>query len=68
MHFNCFVLLDINECAVENGGCGQICNNLPGTYECKCEDGYLLDTNSHSCSGIVYYNYNNDYINIIYDS
>lgn len=34
-------LLDINECAVMNGGCSQFCHNLDGTYRCECIDAEL---------------------------
>lgn len=43
---------DINECLVANGGCQQTCNNLPGTYECECVAGYVLDADHVSCSDV----------------
>ena len=44
---------DINECAVDNAGCRQVCNNLPGSYACSCNDGYQLDEDEHNCSGML---------------
>ncbi|XP_052128948.1 sushi, von Willebrand factor type A, EGF and pentraxin domain-containing protein 1 [Frankliniella occidentalis] len=35
---------DINECAVENGGCDQKCINSPGNFSCVCNVGYELFT------------------------
>ncbi|XP_034480924.1 uncharacterized protein LOC117786685 [Drosophila innubila] len=35
--------LDIDECQESNGGCSQICNNFPGSFECACEKGYQID-------------------------
>lgn len=35
---------DINECAVDNGGCDQKCVNSPGDYTCSCNVGYELYT------------------------
>ncbi|ESO89533.1 hypothetical protein LOTGIDRAFT_234340 [Lottia gigantea] len=35
---------DINECNVNNGGCGQICNNVDGSYTCSCYDNNVLFT------------------------
>ena len=43
--------VDIDECATDNAGCGQICVNLTGSYECKCNAGYLLAEDAHACTG-----------------
>ena len=32
--------LDIDECAINNGGCDQTCTNFKGSYLCSCENGY----------------------------
>ena len=49
---------DIDECDNDhNGGCRQICRNLPGTYRCECEDnnlchpGFILDELTDQCHG-----------------
>ncbi|NXL93429.1 PROS protein, partial [Alectura lathami] len=42
---------DINECEDFNGGCGQRCSNLPGSYRCLCEDGYFMHSNKRDCRG-----------------
>ena len=42
----------VNECATENGGCGQICNDTPHSYECSCEDGYTLADDWMDCENI----------------
>ncbi|XP_032681239.1 sushi, von Willebrand factor type A, EGF and pentraxin domain-containing protein 1 isoform X1 [Odontomachus brunneus] len=34
--------IDINECAVKNGGCHQKCINSPGGYSCMCNTGFEL--------------------------
>ena len=44
-------LIDVNECATNNGGCDQICNNTKGSYECKCRSGFLLSSDKHKCNG-----------------
>ena len=46
---SCFA--DINECATNNGGCAQICNNTAGSYQCSCRMGYTLNSDGHSCDG-----------------
>jgi len=41
--------IDVDECAVNNGGCSQICNNIIGGFSCECYTGYQqnqLDTSS----------------------
>ena len=43
---------DINECSNDNAGCQQVCNNLPGSYSCSCNDGFQLDEDKHNCSGM----------------
>lgn len=35
---------DINECAMNNGGCDQKCINAPGSSSCGCNSGYELFT------------------------
>ncbi|CAI9731634.1 von Willebrand factor type A, EGF and pentraxin domain-containing 1 [Octopus vulgaris] len=39
---------DINECE-KNNKCDHQCINTPGSYFCKCEKGYTLDSKGHSC-------------------
>ncbi|CAH1239237.1 VWDE [Branchiostoma lanceolatum] len=56
---------DINECDMDNHGCPNLCENLPGTYECACPEGFVqsgvlctdldecqfaLDDCSHTCT------------------
>ena len=47
-----FVFADIDECAISNGGCEQLCTNLPGTYECSCISGYHKSKDSKRCEGM----------------
>ena len=47
--FGCNLLLDIDECSVDKGGCQHICTNTDGSYECSCNAGY---TGSRFCTGI----------------
>ena len=42
---------DINECAVLNGNCSQICTNRNGSYSCSCYAGYQLLADKRSCNG-----------------
>ena len=32
--------LDIDECALHNANCSQVCINLEGGYMCECSPGY----------------------------
>ena len=45
-----FFFTDINECAMSNGNCGQVCNNTVGSYLCLCRTGYMLHDNVQ-CAG-----------------
>ena len=44
-------LLDVDECASNNGGCDQICINNPGSYQCGCNQGYISD--GKRCQGAI---------------
>ena len=41
----------VNECEIENGGCGQICLDRTLLYECRCMEGYELNQDNHICKG-----------------
>jgi len=45
------LILDIDECKTDNGGCNQNCTNTPGSYHCSCLDGYEMMDDNHTCSG-----------------
>jgi len=45
------VSLDVDECATNNGGCHMGCVNTIGSYECTCEDGFVLSIDGHVCAG-----------------
>ena len=45
-----FFVVDIDECAVANGGCAEKCVNFPGSYQCKCRKGYTVQADN-SCTG-----------------
>jgi len=49
MHTSTISALDINECAIENGQCSQLCINTPGSFMCGCQDGFQLDLNERDC-------------------
>ena len=45
--------VDVDEC--QNGGghnCSQLCENIRGSFECKCNDGYFLDDDDANCTGM----------------
>ncbi|XP_055381621.1 dorsal-ventral patterning protein tolloid isoform X2 [Condylostylus longicornis] len=47
--FAAIFFTDIDECAVNNGGCQQECKNTIGSYICSCHNGYTLHDNGHDC-------------------
>ena len=42
---------DIDECLSSNGFCAQQCINTAGSYSCRCNHGFFLDSNGRTCSG-----------------
>jgi len=43
------VCVALNECAYDNGGCDQICNNTAESFVCSCEAGFQLQANGRTC-------------------
>ena len=41
----------VNECETDNGGCAQICKDLPFAYSCSCQHGFTLVEDKHNCIG-----------------
>jgi len=41
----------VNECAVKNGGCSELCVDTPGGFYCDCKKGFKLVGNS-TCEGL----------------
>ena len=55
LNVKCNLLIDINECATNNGKCAQICTNTLGSNYCSCTAGYMLDNiDNYSCLGKSY--------------
>ena len=46
------ISVDVNECAVSNGGCEQLCTDISFGNDCSCYPGYSLDANLKNCSGM----------------
>nr|XP_006818543.1 PREDICTED: fibrillin-3-like [Saccoglossus kowalevskii] len=53
MFYNMYRITDVNECATDNGGCDQICENTEGSFLCHCYPGYLLHADGYTCSLVV---------------
>ena len=47
-----FLTLDIDECALANGGCAHVCNNTDGSFSCMCDEGFELDEDGQQCIGM----------------
>ena len=43
--------IDVDECAADTDGCDQVCTNTPGSFECSCNGGYVLNNDQITCSG-----------------
>ena len=48
------LLIDIDECVDNNGGCHQLCNDTDGSYECDCYEGYQLLPDDVTCEGMYH--------------
>ena len=42
---------DMDECGTNNGGCQHMCTNTPGSFECRCNSGFTLESNLLDCAG-----------------
>jgi len=51
------LIVDINECQIDNGGCAQACDNTNGSYQCSCPEGYELTSDGHNCTGMWCYDF-----------
>ena len=50
---NLSLVIDINECAINNGGCSNTCDNTRGSFQCDCPTGFVLDVISRkNCSDV----------------
>ena len=45
---------DIDECVQGLAGCDHNCNNTAGAYFCTCTDGYELESDNHTCTGMLF--------------
>lgn len=52
--FEANYFIDRDECTTNNGGCQHICKNTIGSYQCSCNNGFILHENKHDCIGSQY--------------
>ena len=53
-----FFLTDVDECVNGFHTCNHNCNNTIGSYECFCDDGFMLDQTDTNCIGMQMSLYN----------
>ena len=46
-----FSFVDIDECAVNNSNCEEMCNNTLGSFVCDCRAGFALQPDGLTCGG-----------------
>uniref|UniRef100_S4RZX5 Matrilin 4 n=1 Tax=Petromyzon marinus TaxID=7757 RepID=S4RZX5_PETMA len=57
--FHCYYRFNIDIvsvkklCSVVNHGCQHICVDTPGSYYCRCNEGYILNEDKKTCSRLV---------------
>ena len=44
--------VDVNECLTDNGECEQRCDNIDGSYQCSCWNGFELTSDNNTCTGM----------------
>jgi Putative metal-binding motif/Complement Clr-like EGF-like len=44
--------VDVDECATNNGGCAQLCNNAVGASSCECSTGFALAADGKGCTAL----------------
>lgn len=50
-------ILDIDECSRTSGICSNgVCENMMGTYQCICDDGFRQTDQKFYCEGKHYFN------------
>jgi hypothetical protein len=47
-----YLTTDIDECSENRDNCGEVCQNIPGSYSCSCRTGYRLASDGAACDGI----------------
>lgn len=52
IHIYTIFLSDINECASDSNLCNQRCNNVMGSFQCSCDEGYSLANDRKTCMDI----------------
>ena len=45
------LIIDIDECSQNNGGCAHVCNNTMDSFVCSCRSGFKL-VNITDCEGM----------------
>ena len=61
-----FRSIDLDECAVNKGGCDQVCTNTQGSYQCSCNPGYTKS--GHRCHGIFTIVIDHRRVSVIWDA
>ena len=47
----CVVLdVDINECLYGSHNCQSVCENIPGSFLCRCTEGFHLREDNSTCA------------------
>ena len=51
IEFTTLIIIDIDECATNNGGCLQICTNTNTSFVCSCDTRHILAADNFTCEG-----------------
>ena len=48
-----FLLIDVDECYNNQHNCDHVCGNIVGSFNCSCQNGFILQPDGRTCEGMI---------------
>ena len=48
-----FLLIDVDECSINLHNCAHVCSNIVGSFNCSCQNGFILQPDGRTCEGMI---------------